>query len=224
MFVTFEGSDGSGKTTQIHLLAQHLRTAGHTVLTTREPGGTRIGDGIRQLLLDLAHTEMNARAETLLFNAARAQIVTEVIRPALAAGNIVLCDRFADSTLAYQGYGHQQNIAELERLIEYATGGLRPDLTIYLDLPPEEGIRRNQGRADGDWNRLDAQELSFYQRVEHGYRQLIAQQSPPLDRHRRQPLTRRNPSRRRPGPAAKTARPRAQPLRPVRASLQSPKA
>ncbi len=176
MFLTFEGSDGSGKTTQIHLLAQHLRTAGHTVLTTREPGGTRIGDGIRQLLLDLAHTEMNARAETLLFNAARAQIVAEVIRPALAAGNIVLCDRFADSTLAYQGYGHQQDIAELERLIAYATGGLRPDLTIYLDIPPEDGIRRNRGRADGDWNRLDAQELSFYQRVERGYRQLIAQQ------------------------------------------------
>ena len=176
MFLTFEGSDGSGKTTQIHLLAQHLRTAGHTVLTTREPGGTRIGDGIRQLLLDLAHTEMNARAETLLFNAARAQIVAEVIRPALAAGNIVLCDRFADSTLAYQGYGHQQDIAELERLIAYATGGLRPDLTIYLDIPPADGIRRNRGRADGDWNRLDAQELSFYQRVEHGYRQLIAQQ------------------------------------------------
>ncbi len=176
MFLTFEGSDGSGKTTQIHLLAQYLRTAGHTVLTTREPGGTRIGDGIRQLLLDLAHTEMNARAETLLFNAARAQIVAEVVRPALAAGNIVLCDRFADSTLAYQGYGHQQDIAELERLIAYATGGLRPDLTIYLDIPPADGIRRNRGRADGDWNRLDAQELSFYQRVEHGYRQLIAQQ------------------------------------------------
>ena len=176
MFVTFEGSDGSGKTTQIHLLTQHLRTAGHTVLTTREPGGTRIGDGIRQLLLDLAHTEMNARAETLLFNAARAQIVAEVIRPALAAANIVLCDRFADSTLAYQGYGHRQDIAELARLIEYATGGLRPDLTIYLDLPPEEGIRRNRGRAGGDWNRLDAQELSFYQRVANGYRQLIAQQ------------------------------------------------
>ena len=176
MFVTFEGSDGSGKTTQIHLLAQRLRTSGHTVLTTREPGGTRIGDGIRQLLLDLAHTEMNARAETLLFNAARAQIVAEVIRPALAAASIVLCDRFADSTLAYQGYGHQQDIAELARLIEYATGGLRPDLTIYLNLPPEEGIRRNRGRAGGDWNRLDAQELSFYQRVANGYRQLIAQQ------------------------------------------------
>ena len=166
----------AGKTTQIHLLAQHLRTSGHTVLTTREPGGTRIGDGIRQLLLDLAHTEMNARAETLLFNAARAQIVAEVIRPALAAANIVLCDRFADSTPAYQGYGHQQDTAELERLIEYATGGLRPDLTIYLDIPPEDGIRRNRGRAGGDWNRLDAQELSFYQRVANGYRQLIAQQ------------------------------------------------
>lgn len=176
MFVTFEGSDGSGKTTQIHLLADHLRTAGHTVLTTREPGGTRIGDGIRQLLLDLAHTEMHARAETLLFNAARAQIVAEVIRPALAAGKTVLCDRFADSTLAYQGYGHQQDIAELQPLIAYATGGLRPDLTVFLDIPPEDGIRRNRGRADGDWNRLDAQELSFYQRVEAGYRHLIAQE------------------------------------------------
>jgi dTMP kinase len=176
MFVTFEGSDGSGKTTQIHLLAEHLRQAGWSVLTTREPGGTRIGDGIRQLLLDLAHTEMHARAETLLFNAARAQLIEEVIRPALAAGSVVLCDRFADSTLAYQGYGHQQDIAELARLIEYATGGLRPDLTVYLDLPPSEGIRRNRGQADGEWNRLDAQELSFHQRVEAGYRQLIAQE------------------------------------------------
>ncbi len=176
MFISFEGSDGSGKTTQIQLLADHLRAAGRSVLTTREPGGTRIGDGIRQLLLDLAHTEMHARAETLLFNAARAQIVAEVIRPALAARITVLCDRFADSTLAYQGYGHQQEIAELERLIAYATGGLRPHLAIYLDIPPAEGIRRNRGRADGDWNRLDAQELSFYQRVETGYRQLIAQE------------------------------------------------
>jgi dTMP kinase len=176
MFVTFEGPDGSGKTTQINLLAEHLRRAGRSVLTTREPGGTRIGDGIRQLLLDMAHTEMHARAETLLFNAARVQLIEEVIRPALTAGAIVLCDRFADSTLAYQGYGHQQDIAELERLIEYATGGLRPDLTVYLDLPPSEGIRRNRGQADGEWNRLDAQELSFYQRVEAGYRQLIAQE------------------------------------------------
>ena len=173
MFVTFEGSDGSGKTTQINLLAEHLRRAGRSVLTTREPGGTRIGDGIRQLLLDMAHTEMRARAETLLFNAARAQLIAEVIRPALAAGAVVLCDRFADSTLAYQGYGHKQDIAQLQRLIEYATGGLRPDLTLYLDLPPAEGIER---KLAGHRNRLDAQELSFYQRVEAGYRHLIAQE------------------------------------------------
>ncbi len=176
MFVTFEGLDGSGKTTQIHLLAEHLRRAGWTVLTSREPGGTRIGNGIRQLLLDVAHTEMRARAEALLFNAARAQLVEEVIRPALAVGTVVLCDRFADSTLAYQGFGHQQDIAELERLIAYATGGLRPDLTVYLDLPPEEGIGRNRGATGSEWNRLDAQELSFYQRVEAGYRHLIAQE------------------------------------------------
>ena len=151
MFISFEGSDGSGKTTQIHLLADHLRAAGRTVLSTREPGGTRIGDGIRQLLLNLDHTE-------------------------IAAGTTVLCDRFADSTLAYQGYGHQQDIPELERLIAYATGGLRPHLTFYLDIPPAEGIKRSRGRADGDWNRLDAQELSFYHRVEAGYHRLIAQQ------------------------------------------------
>lgn len=176
MFITFEGTDGSGKTTQIHLLEEKLRAAGRPALTTREPGGTRIGDGIRQLLLDLAHTEMHARAETLLFNAARAQLIEERIRPALAEGKALLCDRFADSTLAYQGYGHQQDIAELRRLIDYATGGLRPDLTIFLDLQPEEGIRRKRGPAGGDWNRLDAQELSFYQRVEAGYRCLIAQE------------------------------------------------
>lgn len=180
MFVTFEGPDGSGKTTQIHLLAEHLRRAGRAVLTTREPGGTRIGNGIRQVLLDLAHTEMDPRTETLLFNAARAQLISEVIRPALAAGTIVLCDRFADSTLAYQGYGHQQGLEELRRLIGYATGGLQPDLTVYLDVPPVEGLRRKRSKGDdpspagaGEWNRLDSQELSFYQRVERGYRQLI---------------------------------------------------
>ena len=163
MFVTFEGSDGSGKTTQIHLLAQHLRTAGHTVLTTREPGGTRIGDGIRQLLLGPgAHTEMNARAETLLFNAARAQLD----RPRLSAlpwppATLSSAIALPTAPSPTRATAISKNIAELERLIEYATGGLRPDLTIYLDLPPEEGIRRNQGRADGDWNRLDVQELSF---------------------------------------------------------------
>ena len=173
MFITFEGPDGSGKTTQIHLLAERLRAAGRSVLTTREPGGTRIGDGIRQLLLDMAHTEMNARAEALLFNAARAQLVTEVIRPALTDGAIVLCDRFADSTLAYQGYGHRQEIAALRRLIEYAAGGLRPDLTLYLDLPPEQGIRRKLARYP---NRLEMLDLSFHEQVRKGYQRLIEEE------------------------------------------------
>ena len=116
---------------------------------------------------------MHARTETILFNAARTQLIEQVIRPALLEDKVVLCDRFADSTVAYQGYGRKQNIVELERLIEFATGGLRPDLTIYLDLPPEEGLRRKL--ADYR-NRLDVQGLSFYRRVEAGYHQLIAEQ------------------------------------------------
>ena len=173
MFVTFEGSDGSGKTTQIHLLEDYLRNRGQPVLLTREPGGTNIGERIRQVLLDNAHKQMHARTETILFNAARTQLIEQVIRPALLEDKVVLCDRFADSTVAYQGYGRKQKIVELERLIEFATGGLRPDLTIYLDLPPEEGLRRKL--ADYR-NRLDVQGLSFYRRVEAGYHQLIAEQ------------------------------------------------
>jgi dTMP kinase len=137
VFITFEGPEGSGKTTQIRLLADWLQSQGRGVVTTREPGGTRIGNGVRGLLLDINHTEMTPRTETLLFNAARAQIVHEVIRPGLESGKIVLCDRFFDSTLAYQGYGYGQDRAELERIIRYATGGLTPDLTIYLDVQPE---------------------------------------------------------------------------------------
>jgi len=173
MFITFEGSDGSGKTTQIHLLEDYLHRNGQNVLVTREPGGTDIGERVRQVLLDMEHEKMHARTETLLFNAARAQLIEEKIRPALAAGNVVLCDRFADSTVAYQGYGREQDIEELERLIDFATGGLRPDLTVYLDLPPEEGIRRKL--ADYQ-NRLDVQGLSFYRRVKGGYLRLIAQE------------------------------------------------
>ncbi len=173
MFITFEGSDGSGKSTQIHLLEDYLRKNGQDVQLTREPGGTDIGEGIRQVLLDMAHEKMHARTETLLFNAARAQLIEQEIRPALSGGKVVLCDRFADSTVAYQGYGREQDIEELKRLISFATGGLSPDLTLYLDLPPEEGIRRKL--ADYQ-NRLDVQGLSFYRRVEAGYREMIAQE------------------------------------------------
>ena len=173
MFVTFEGPDGSGKTTQVNMLKEYLGKAGHPVLTTREPGGTSIGETIRRLLLDMGDNRMDTRTETLLFNAARAQLIEEEIRPALDAGKIVLCDRFADSTLAYQGYGRQQDRSELKRLIEYATGGLHPDLTVYLDLPPERGLRRKLARH---LNRLDSLELSFHEQVRKGYQKLIDQQ------------------------------------------------
>ena len=176
MFITFEGPEGSGKTTQIRLLAEWLGSQGWGVVTTREPGGTRIGNGIRSLLLDVDHTEMTPRTETLLFNAARAQIVYEVIRPALQAGQIVLCDRFADSTLAYQGYGYGQDRAELARLIGYATDGLTPDMTFYLDVQPEVGLARKQAGSGQEWNRLDARTVAFHRAVQAGYWELIAAQ------------------------------------------------
>lgn len=175
-FITFEGPDGSGKTTQFHLLADALTNAGWSVLRTREPGGTRIGNGIRNLVLDADYTEMSPRAETLLFNAARAQLVDEVIRPALAAGQVVLCDRYADSTLAYQGYGYGQDQDELRTLIRYATGGLAPSLTVYLDIAPEDGLRRKQSNTDVEWNRLDAKKLAFHRRVQTGYLQMAARE------------------------------------------------
>lgn len=174
-FVTFEGPEGSGKTTQIQLLADALHARSLDVLTTREPGGTRIGNAIRSLLLNPAHTEMSPRAEALLFNAARAQIVDEVIAPALARGAVVVCDRYADSTLAYQGFGRGQSVDELRQLTEFATGGLTPDLTVYLDVDVEEGLRRKQTQsAEAEWNRMEEEALAFHQAVRRGYLQLAA--------------------------------------------------
>jgi len=174
LFITFEGPEGSGKTTQIRLLAQALRTRDLAVIDTREPGGTPIGNAIRSILLDPAHTEMSPRAETLLFNAARAQIVDQVIQPALQAGKIVLCDRFIDSTLAYQGYGRGQSLAPLQALINYATAGLTPDLTIFLNLDPAEGLRRKHNHRLEEWNRMEEEALAFHQVVRQGYLQLAA--------------------------------------------------
>jgi len=166
-FITFEGPDGSGKTGQLDLLAKELLQAGYPVLTTREPGGTFIGDQIRETLLDLRNTSMVDRTEALLYQAARAQLVDEIINPQLASGGIVLCDRYADSTLAYQGYGHQNTLDSLRGIINYATGGLIPDLTILLDLAPEVGLKR---RVDaGGVNRLDAYDIDFHRRVREGY-------------------------------------------------------
>ncbi|MEW5987288.1 MAG: dTMP kinase [Chloroflexota bacterium] len=173
MFISFEGPEGSGKSTQVVLLAGYLREQGWNVLLTREPGGTVIGDQIRACLHDVDNTAMTAAAETLLYSASRAQLVAEVIRPALAAGRLVLCDRYADSTIAYQGYGRQQDLAELQHITHFATGGLKPDLTILLDLDVEEGLARRL-TGGGEMNRLDRETLAFHRRVRQGYHQLAA--------------------------------------------------
>jgi len=174
LFITFEGPDGSGKTTQLHLLVAYLRERGHTVFPTREPGGTPIGDQIRAVLHDLRNENMHPHTEILLYAASRAQLVAEAIRPRLAAGEIVICDRYADSTLAYQGYGHGLDLDTLRTILDFATGGLQPDLTFYLDITPEAGLqRRQQAAQDGaEWNRMDAQSLAFHRRVRDGYLQL----------------------------------------------------
>ena len=176
LFITFEGPEGSGKTTQIQRLAAVLEAQGLPVLVTREPGGTAIGNAVRTLLLDPVHTDMSARAETLLFNAARAQIVDQVIRPALAAGKLVLCDRYADSTLAYQGYGHGQVLEQLHFLADYATGGLVPHLTIYLDIDVQQGLVRKRSGVAEEWNRMEEKALAFHQKVREGYLELAAAQ------------------------------------------------
>jgi len=175
MFITFEGSEGSGKTSQIPSLVEFLTQAGYPVVVTREPGGTPIGDQVREILSAFKNTAMLPRTEVLLFQASRAQLVDEVIRPCLASGGVVLCDRYADSTLAYQGYGYQLELGPLRQVIDFATGGLKPDLTLLLDMDVEEGLRRRAN--SGSLNRLDELGLAFYQRVRLGYFQL-AQDEP----------------------------------------------
>ena len=175
LFITFEGPEGCGKTTQIKLLAQTLTARGCDVLSLREPGGTSIGDQIREVLHDLRNTEMHARAEILLYNAARAQIVEQRIKPHLAAGGIVLCDRFADSTLAYQGYGRGLNLPDVRHIVAFATQNLKPDVTLYLDIDVEAGLARRR-IGGGEWNRMDDQTVEFYRRVREGYRALMAEE------------------------------------------------
>ncbi len=172
MFITLEGPEGSGKTSHIPHLVEYLREKGYTVFPTREPGGTSISEQIRDILHDLKNAEMHPRTETLLYQAARAQIVEQAIRPRLALGEIVLSDRYADSTIAYQGYGHQQDLEQVRALIRYATGGLVPDLTILLDLDVEVGLKRKTN----EWNRLDAYTVEFHQRVRKGYLELAKQE------------------------------------------------
>jgi dTMP kinase len=176
MFITLEGPEGSGKTSHIPALAEAIRQAGYEVVLTREPGGTQIGNEIRSTVLNLRDTEMHPTTEVLLFQASRAQLVNQVIRPALAEGKVVLCDRYADSTLAYQGYGHQTDLEELTQIVTFATGGLKPDLTVLMDVDIETGLKRRSSDEE-NWNRLDAKEVAFHRRVREGYSKMVAEES-----------------------------------------------
>ena len=174
MFITLEGPEGSGKTSHIPPLVEYLRGKGHIVFPTREPGGTSIGEQIREVIHDLKNVEMHPRTETLLYQAARAQIVEQVVKPRLKAGEIVISDRYYDSTIAYQGYGHQQDLEQVRALVKYATGGLVPDLTVLLDVDVEDGLKRK--KKDNEWNRLDAYTVEFHQRVRAGYLEMARQE------------------------------------------------
>lgn len=174
MFITLEGPEGSGKTSHIPHLVEYLHGKGYVVFPTREPGGTSISEQIRNILHDMKNAEMHPRTETLLYQAARAQIVEQVIKPRLANGEIVISDRYYDSTIAYQGYGHQQDLEQIRALVRYATGGLVPDLTILLDLDVETGLKRKQ--KGNEWNRMDAYTVEFHQRVRAGYLEMVKQE------------------------------------------------
>jgi dTMP kinase len=174
LFISFEGPDGSGKSTQARLLVEVLRARGQPVTETREPGGTPLGERIRHLLLDPESPAGTPLAAAFLLSAARTQLVTDVIRPALQRGEIVIADRFADSTLAYQASGHGLDPCIARDLARMATGGLTPDLTVYVDVEAEVGLARVAAR--GARNRLDAETLAFHQRVQSGYLQLIAEE------------------------------------------------
>jgi dTMP kinase len=168
-FFTLEGPEGSGKSTQILYLGRTLRNVGYSVTATREPGGTKVAEAIRETLLSATSTEpMTSEAEALLMLAARSQHVAHLIRPALAKGSIVLCDRFADSTLAYQGFGRGLSLSWLRRANGAATGGLTPHLTLLLDVSARVGLTR-RGQARGTANRLDRESLAFHQRVRRGF-------------------------------------------------------
>ncbi len=172
-FITFEGIEGSGKSTQLKRLAALLRDRGRPVVVTREPGGCRIADAIRAILLDRTNRDLSPTAELLLYAAARAQHVAEIIRPALASGKIVLCDRFYDATVAYQGYGRGLDTDLISRLNGIAAGALHPDLTLLLDFPVEAGLTRARSRnaenIGPDEGRFEDESLAFHRRVREGY-------------------------------------------------------
>jgi len=174
VFITFEGGEGSGKTTQVAILARHLAECGDDVVQTREPGGTMIGEAIRAVLFDERHRHMDVRAEIFLYLASRAQQVAEKIRPALAAGKVVLCDRFTDATSVYQGCGRGLSPDEIIPLLDFAAAGVTPDVTFLLDLDVSVGLARLSGR--GDINRFDRETVTFHETIRQGYLALARQQ------------------------------------------------
>ena len=172
-FITFEGSEGCGKTTQIEALAKALEAQGETVLITREPGGTLIGEKIRNLLQDPSHkNEISDMAELLLFSASRAELIASRIQPALKRGEIVICDRFYDSTYVYQGLGRAIGMEIVEQLNQITVGTLKPDLTILLDLDAKVGIERAKSRQSGELDRIENESLAFFEAVRNGYLEL----------------------------------------------------
>lgn len=168
LFITFEGGDGSGKSTQIRLLQSHLESEGYQVLFTREPGGTEISESIRQILLDPENREMDPVTECMLYAASRAQLVAQLIRPAIDQGSIVICDRFVDSSIAYQAYGRDLGDMVMD-INRYGIGECMPDLTIYLRVDPQTGKKRI---SDRDQDRIEMESSSFHQKVFQGYEQL----------------------------------------------------
>ncbi|CAM3957633.1 dTMP kinase [Cohnella lubricantis] len=177
MFITIEGGEGSGKTTLIASLTEKLKQAGREAMITREPGGIPIAEAIRSVLLSRENTAMDARTEALLYAAARRQHLAEKVIPALERGTTVICDRFVDSSLAYQGYARGLGIEEVAEINRFATDGWEPDLTLYLDMDPEAGLARISANGSREVNRLDVESLAFHRRVREGY-QLVAARSP----------------------------------------------
>ena len=176
LFITFEGTDGAGKTTQIQRLTADLRQTGYDVCLTREPGGTPISEQIRDMLLNPDHSEMAATTELLLYAASRAQHVSEVIKPALEAGKVVISSRFADAMVVYQGYGRGLDLERINHLNRIATDGVTPDVTFVLDLPVEIGLQRVQN-SRGGLDRLEREKIEFHRRLREGYR-ILAKQEP----------------------------------------------
>lgn len=170
-FITFEGGEGSGKTTIIRQLAEELRDKGYLVVTTREPGGGKISEAIREIILDKKNTEMDARTEALLYAASRRQHLVEVILPALGNNSIILCDRYLDSSLAYQGVARELGISEVYKMNQFATDGVLPDCTFYIDVDPKVGLQRIVDN-NRNQNRLDLEQKEFHDKVRTGYLEL----------------------------------------------------